>query len=254
MAATPRDGASPGIASAQPKEGSALVSRPRMGLASVPDNAAVWPPRGHAPLGERPKRASMAPPSACASDAGFGESHDESHPPGSAGPSAPAIGIGTGDRVARGRKPTDGCTEGTDQSQGGKPLRQVTLEGTLTVSCPGGPVDVRALFDTGSEADAVSMTKAVELQQYGVSWGESGGNLKVADSGEVRPVGSLRLLLTAEPKRVSQGSNRETSSLSIPRSLTFCTDAEIVNNLTAEVIIGYRLTRSSPRERGVRAG
>ena len=47
--------------------------------------------------------------------------------------------------------PTDKSYQGTE-----RPLRQVTLEGTLTVSCPGGPVDIRTLFDTGSEADAVS--------------------------------------------------------------------------------------------------
>ena len=130
--------------------------------------------------------------------------------------------------------PTDKSYQGTE-----RPLRQVTLEGTLTVSCPGGPVDIRTLFDTGSEADAVSHDKAVELRQMGVSWGAAGGNLTVANSGEVRPVGSLRLLLTAEPKRVSQGSNPETGSLGIPRSLTFCTDVEIVDSLTAELIIGY---------------
>ena len=100
-------------------------------------------------------------------------------------------------------------------------------------------MDIRTLFDTGSEADAVSHDKAVELRQMGVSWGAAGGNLTVANSGEVRPVGSLRLLLTAEPKRVSQGSNPETGSLGIPRSLTFCTDVEIVDSLTAELIIGY---------------
>ena len=33
---------------------------------------------------------------------------------------------------------------------------------------------MRALFDTGSEADAASYEKAVELKQQGVSWGDSG--------------------------------------------------------------------------------
>ena len=85
--------------------------------------------------------------------------------------------------VSRGQGPTDGYMGSTGQPRADAPQRQVTLEGTLTVSCPGGPVDVRALFDTGSEADAVSIEKATELRQHGVSWGESGGNLRVADSG-----------------------------------------------------------------------
>ena len=52
---------------------------------------------------------------------------------------------------------------------------------------------MRALFDTGSEADAVSIEKATELRQHRVSWGESGGNLRVADSREARPVGGVVL-------------------------------------------------------------
>ena len=87
--------------------------------------------------------------------------------------------------------------------------REARLEGTLIVSCPGGPVEIQALFDTGSEADAVSHDKAVELRQAGVSWGDSGGNLVVANSGEIQPVGALRLLLTAEPKKVSQNAHTE---------------------------------------------
>ena len=117
--------------------------------------------------------------------------------------------------------------------------REARLEGTLIVSCPGGPVEIQALFDTGSEADAVSHDKAVELRQAGVSWGDSGGNLVVANSGEIQPVGALRLLLTAEPKKVSQNAHTEGGTLRIPRSLTFCTDAEIVAGLTSELIIGY---------------
>ena len=65
------------------------------------------------------------------------------------------------------------------------------------------------------------------MKQHGVGWGESGG-------GEVQPAGSLRLLLTAEPSKV--GSE---NLFRIPRSLTFCTDVEIVHGLTSELIIGY---------------
>ena len=108
------------------------------------------------------------------------------------------------------------------------------LEGTLVVLTPAGPLEIRTLFDTGSEADAVSFDKAIELKQQGVGWGESGGSLVVASGGEVQPAGSLRLLLTAEPGKVSLENQ-----FKIPRSLTFCTDVEIVNNLTSELIIGY---------------
>ena len=101
-------------------------------------------------------------------------------------------------------------------------------------SAPGGPCELRTLFDTGSEADAVSYEKALELKQHGVGWGESGGSLIVASGGEVQPAGSLRLLLTAEPSEV--GSE---NLFRIPRSLTFCTDVEIVHGLTSELIIGY---------------
>ena len=60
------------------------------------------------------------------------------------------------------------------------PRRTARLEGTLVVSAPGGPCELRTLFDTGSEADAVSYEKALELRQHGVGWGESGGNMIVA--------------------------------------------------------------------------
>ena len=52
-----------------------------------------------------------------------------------------------------------------------------SLEGTLVVSAPGGPCEMRTLFDTGSEADAAGYEKAAELKQQGVSWGDSGGNI-----------------------------------------------------------------------------
>ena len=73
------------------------------------------------------------------------------------------------------------------------------------VSTPGGPLKITTLFDTGSEADAVSFDKAIELKQQleGVGWGESGGSLVVASGGDVQPAGSLRLLLIAEPGKVS---------------------------------------------------
>ena len=125
---------------------------------------------------------------------------------------------------------------GTDDSS--VTLRQMALKGTVTVNTPAGPVDVEALFDTGSETDAISHEKAVEMRSQGVSWGDSGGNLVVANSGEIQPVGSLRLLLTAEPGKVSQGPDPE-KQIKIPRSLTFCTDVEIVVNLSSDLIIGY---------------
>ena len=56
------------------------------------------------------------------------------------------------------------------------PRRTARLEGTLVVSAPSGPCELRTLFDTGSEADAVSYEKALELKQHGVGWGESGGS------------------------------------------------------------------------------
>ena len=40
-------------------------------------------------------------------------------------------------------------------------------------------------------------------------------------------------------KKVSQNAHTEGGTLRIPRSLTFCTDAEIVAGLTSELIIGY---------------
>ena len=69
--------------------------------------------------------------------------------------------------------------------------------------------------------------KAIELKQQleGLGRGESGGSLVVASGGDVQPAGSLRLLLIAEPGKVSIEN-----LFKIPRSLTFCTDAEIVHN------------------------
>ena len=52
----------------------------------------------------------------------------------------------------------------TPLEEGSKiPRRTARLEGTLVVSAPGGPCELRTLFDTGSEADAVSYGKALEL-------------------------------------------------------------------------------------------
>ena len=102
------------------------------------------------------------------------------------------------------------------KAEGAVGPRMARLEGTLVVSTPGGPLEIKTLFDTGSEADAVSFDKAIELKQQGVGWGESGGSLVVASGGEVQPAGSLKLLLTAEPGKVSTEN-----VFKIPRSLTF---------------------------------
>ena len=91
---------------------------------------------------------------------------------------------------------------------------------------------LRSCLVLGSEADAAIFDKAIELKQQleGLGWGESGGSLVVASGGDVQPAGSLRLLLIAEPGKISIEN-----LFKIPRSLTFCTDVEIVHNTGRDI-------------------
>ena len=59
----------------------------------------------------------------------------------------------------------------------------------------------------------------------------------MADGRETTPHGELRLMLSAEPKRGGQPDDN--NAFAIPRSLTFITDAQIIDNLTSELIIGW---------------
>ena len=98
---------------------------------------------------------------------------------------------------------------------------------------------MRTLFDTGSEADAASYEKAVELKQQGVSWGDSGRQHWLLLVAYV-PVIGLRLAVAEIagdwPAIGLWLAAREQHHCRIgcrfPRSLTFCTYVEIVHNLT----------------------
>ena len=59
--------------------------------------------------------------------------------------------------------------------------------------------------------------------------------LITADGRKIVPVGTLRLLLHADPKQVAAEG-----AIKIPRQLTFLADAEIVENLTTDLIIGWQ--------------
>lgn len=131
-------------------------------------------------------------------------------------------------------------TEATVQS--GKPALVVpkkgdTLQGTLVVLCPNGTqVSISTLFDSGSGTDAISTKAATTLKQSGIAWGNAGGSLiTTANRGEIIPVGALRLLLHADPKQVAVEG-----AIKVPRQLTFLVDAEIVENLTTDLVIGWQ--------------
>ena len=135
-------------------------------------------------------------------------------------------------RIARGHKSAE-----SDGSADLKPEwtnlrdRGEVCRGNLVVTAPRGDLVLQGVcFDSGSTADAVSVSLAKRLQKLGVSWGESGGRLVVANGEEVRPEGELRLLLTVDPAR---------EGTAVPRSVTFATDVEIVPGLTSELIIGW---------------
>ena len=94
-----------------------------------------------------------------------------------------------------------------------------------------------ATFDTGSDTDAVSVKTATKLIGLGCSWGDAGGGIVMADGRETAPHGELRLMLSAEPKR--KGPVTANNAFAIPRPLAFVTDAQIIDNLTSQVIIGW---------------
>ena len=113
-----------------------------------------------------------------------------------------------------------------------------TFDGTLVITAPSGKqMEVRTTFDTGSDTDAVSVRMATELIELGCSWGDAGGGIVMADGRETTPHGELRLMLSAEPKR--KGQQDANNAFALPRSLTFVTDAQIIDNLTSELIIGW---------------
>ena len=62
----------------------------------------------------------------------------------------------------------------------------------------------------------------------GVSWGAAGGLLKVVRGEEFMPTGTLRLLLTTKAS---------TAGLTLPRSLLFVCEPEIVEHSSADVVI-----------------
>ena len=99
-----------------------------------------------------------------------------------------------------------------------------------------------ALYDTGSEPDAVSAALARQLKQKGVAWGEPGGHLTVANSAQVQPVGTLRILISCDP---SKHKSVRGGSLNVPRPIMFITDAEIVEGLTHPLILGYPTLRGT---------
>jgi hypothetical protein len=104
-----------------------------------------------------------------------------------------------------------------------------TLFIKLTLVCPDGThKPVRVLCDTASGADIVNLDLARDLQKRGVSWGESGGQLKVLGGGIVNPEGSLRILCSSEG-----------SDLQLPRPLNFVCEPHIVHETPADLILGY---------------
>ena len=120
----------------------------------------------------------------------------------------------------------------------GQAAASATFDGTLLVTTPSGKqLEVGATFDTGSDTDAVSVKTATKLIELGCSWGDAGGGIVMADGRETTPYGELRLMLSAEPKR--KGPVTANNAFAIPRPLTFVTDAQIIDNLTSQVIIGW---------------
>ena len=95
-------------------------------------------------------------------------------------------------RIAKGHKSAE-----SDGSADLKPEwanlrdRGEVCRGNLVVTAPRGDLVLQGVcFDSGSTADAVSVSLAKRLQKLGVSWGESGGRLVVANGEEVRPEGN----------------------------------------------------------------
>ena len=139
-----------------------------------------------------------------------------------------------------------GCVQCADQQvrrlgsmrAGEASSASATFDGTLVITAPSGKqMEVRTTFDTGSDTDAVSVRMATKLIELGCSWGDAGGGIVMADGRETTPHGELRLMLSAEPKR--KGQQDANNAFALPRSLTFVTDAQIIDNLTSELIIGW---------------
>ena len=126
-----------------------------------------------------------------------------------------------------------------DATHAGKAVQaNATFDGTLIVTAPSGKqLEVGTTFDTGSDTDALSVELATKLIELGCSWGDAGGGIVMADGRETTPHGELRLMLSAEPKR--KGHEDANNAFAIPRPLTFVTDAQIIEDLTSEVIIGW---------------
>ena len=119
----------------------------------------------------------------------------------------------------------------------GKTQAPQTLHVPLVAVCPDGTnVTVNVACDTNSECDLIELSVAQKLRQNGVSWGTAGGILKVVGGGELLPAGSLRLLLTTKSS---------TASLTLPRSLLFVCEPEIVENASCDVVIGWPTLRST---------
>ena len=115
-----------------------------------------------------------------------------------------------------------------------------TCRCALTAVTPDGDETIMDVcLDTGSEADCVSTKLATKLFSMGCSWGASGGRIQLANNTEVVPDGELRLLLTANRKLVPADGTQ----LKIPRPVSFATDAEIIADLTSELIIGWPTLR-----------
>lgn len=133
-----------------------------------------------------------------------------------------------------------GATEGTCDKTRERSLvdgrdHRAVWRGRLVVTTPSGTrLNVNVCFDSGSEVDAVSLAFARKLRLQGVAWGEPGGRLVVADGGSVDPIGTLRVLCTAEAKRDTHGE-----ALALPTDVSFVTDVDIVDGLTSEMIIGW---------------
>ena len=115
-----------------------------------------------------------------------------------------------------------------------------TCRCALTAITPDGEETIMDVcLDTGSEADCVSKRLATKLFSMGCGWGLSGGRIQLANNTEVVPEGELRLLLAANRNlKPTDGTQ-----LRIPRPVTFATDAEIIDDLTSDLIIGWPTLR-----------
>ena len=115
-----------------------------------------------------------------------------------------------------------------------------TCSGMLKLHTPTGDVEVEVTFDTASEVDAVSAEMAANMLRMKCSWGQNGGTVTVANGQAVQPMGTMRGLFTAAAKTTGvQSMSARKHNYPLPTDVTFCTDLEIIDNLTANILIGW---------------